>query len=216
MTVPALPGARTSADTTIGDSPANVSSSRSTSRKRPTATRPAGVTASLKDASARSSTRVTMAAPSRSAYVSAAAGVANTSMTRSGASRAASTAFGPSTRKSRRSARTERRLSFRASLTRLFPAVRSGISTGSMSEESGRDRGVDVLGQGCLGDLDERDEGRHVVDGQLGQDLAVDLDAGQAEALDEAVVGQPVARAPALIRRIQSLRNSPFFLRRSL
>src|SRR3954453_4416738 len=68
-------------------------------------------------------------------------------------------------------------------------------------ERSGRDRGVDILGEGGLRDLDERDEGRHVVDGQVGQDLAVDLDAGQAEALDEPVVGQavgPGARVDAL------------------
>src|SRR3954453_14212043 len=59
-------------------------------------------------------------------------------------------------------------------------------------ERSGRDRGVDILGEGGLRDLDERDEGRHVVDGQVGQDLAVDLDAGETEALDEPVVGQAV------------------------
>ena len=39
---------------------------------------------------------------------------------------------------------------------------------------------VDVLGQGGLGDLDECVERRDVVDGHVGQDLAVDLDAGQA------------------------------------
>ena len=57
---------------------------------------------------------------------------------------------------------------------------------------SGRSRRVDVLGQVGLGGLDERGEGRRVVDGQVGQDLAVDLDTRGLEALDEAVVGQAV------------------------
>ena len=57
---------------------------------------------------------------------------------------------------------------------------------------SGRGRRVDVLGQGGLGGLDEGGEGRGVVDGQVGQDLAVDLDTRGLEALDEAVVGQAV------------------------
>ena len=57
---------------------------------------------------------------------------------------------------------------------------------------SGRRGSVDVLGQGGLGGLDEHGEGRRVVDGQVGQDLAVDLDTRGLEALDEAVVGQAV------------------------
>src|SRR5690606_38010932 len=43
-----------------------------------------------------------------------------------------------------------------------------------------------------LGDLDERGERGLVVDGQLGQHAAVDLDAGDLQALDEPVVGHPV------------------------
>src|SRR3954454_7573730 len=197
MIVPALPGSRTSAHTTIGARPAAVSSASSTSSRRHTATSPAGVTLSLSEASARSSTTVTGAGPSRSAYVDTAAAVANTSTTRSGTSRAASTAFGPSTRKSRRSERTERRLSFRASLTRVLLldsgvlAVR-GIATASTSGTSGRYRRVDVLGERSLGHLDQRDERGQVVDGQVGQDLAVDLDTREAQALDEAVVGEAV------------------------
>src|SRR2546423_2507360 len=55
---------------------------------------------------------------------------------------------------------------------------------------SGRGLGrVDVGRQGLLGHLDQGAERLGVVDGQLGQDLAVDLDASQVQALDEAVVG---------------------------
>ena len=61
-------------------------------------------------------------AAARSAYCSVAAGVANTSTTQPGTASAPATAFGPSARKSRRSARTGRRLSLRASLTRALPA----------------------------------------------------------------------------------------------
>ena len=94
---------------------------------------PAGVTLSLSEASARSSTSETRgAAATSAAYRSEASEVAKTSTTHP-ASRAPSTAFGPSARNSRRSVRTERRLSLRASLTRLLPAVSGAavVSTGS-------------------------------------------------------------------------------------
>src|SRR6478735_12082898 len=42
------------------------------------------------------------------------------------------------------------------------------------------------------GELDERGEGRRVVDGEVGEDLAVDLDPGGLEALHEPVVGHAV------------------------
>src|SRR5687767_5886469 len=42
------------------------------------------------------------------------------------------------------------------------------------------------------GDLDERRERRGVRDRDVGEDLAVDLDAGGLEPLDEAVVGHAV------------------------
>src|SRR6478609_4278702 len=167
-------------------------SGRSTKRHRPTT--PAGVTLSLSEASAWSSTRVQVpAAAARSAYCSVAVAVAKTSTTHPGTERAPSTAFGPSARKSRRSVRTERRLSLRASLTRALPTVRgfrdrrcAPSSTTGLRGDLGR---VDVLGQGGLGGLDERVERGDVVDGQVGEDLAVHLDAGQVQALDEAVVG---------------------------
>src|SRR6478672_1176675 len=167
-------------------------SGRSTKRHRPTT--PAGVTLSLSEASAWSSTRVQVpAAAARSAYCSVAAASSKTSTTHPGTERAPSTAFGPSARKSRRSVRTERRLSLRASLTRALPTVRgfrdrrcAPSSTTGLRGDLGR---VDVLGQGGLGGLDERVERGDVVDGQVGEDLAVHLDAGQVQSLDEPVVG---------------------------
>src|SRR5690606_7998047 len=47
---------------------------------------------------------------------------------------------------------------------------------------------VDVLGQARLGDLDESVERGRVVDGQVGEDLAIDLDLGGLQTLDEPVV----------------------------
>src|SRR5262249_29652905 len=54
---------------------------------------------------------------------------------------------------------------------------------------------------GGLGGLDQRCEGGRVVDGQVGEDLAADLDAGEVEALDEPVVGHPVGAS----RRVDAL-----------
>src|SRR4051794_41686531 len=90
------------------------------------------------------------AAATSASYCSAAAGVANTSTT-TPRSRAPWTAFGPSARKSRRSERTERRLSLRASLTRGFPTV-SGTWSGGLGR-------VAVLGERVLGGLYEGREG---------------------------------------------------------
>src|SRR5699024_1931967 len=53
-------------------------------------------------------------------------------------------------------------------------------------------RRVDVLWQGVLRDLDQTGERRGVVDGELGEHAAIDLDAGQVQTLDEAVVGHAV------------------------
>ena len=50
--------------------------------------------------------------------------------------------------------------------------------------------GVDVLGEGLAGHLHKGLEALGLVDGQLGEHAAVDLHAGQAKTLDEAVVGQ--------------------------
>ena len=122
-------------------SPLVASASASgTSTNEHTATIPAGVTLSLREARARSSTYdVRGAAATSAAYRSAAAGVAKTS-TATPRSIAASTAFGPSARNSRRSARTDRRLSLRASLTRGFPVVRGTLT------DSASGRPQDALG----------------------------------------------------------------------
>lgn len=53
-------------------------------------------------------------------------------------------------------------------------------------------RSVDILRQRGLGDLDQRGERGGIADGQLGEVLAVDLDAGNLQPLDEAVVGDVV------------------------
>src|SRR5882757_6904922 len=53
-------------------------------------------------------------------------------------------------------------------------------------------RRVHIARQRLLRDLDERREGVRVVHGQLGEDLAVDLDVGGLQTLDEAVVRDAV------------------------
>ncbi len=53
-------------------------------------------------------------------------------------------------------------------------------------------RSVDVGREGLLRRLDDRREGRRLVDRELREDATVDLDAREGEALDEAVVGQAV------------------------
>ena len=53
-------------------------------------------------------------------------------------------------------------------------------------------RGRRVGRERLLGGLDERREGGGLVHGELGEDATVDLDAREAEALDEAVVREAV------------------------
>jgi len=48
-----------------------------------------------------------------------------------------------------------------------------------------------------------------IADGEVGEDLAVDLDAGLAKPVHEAAVGQLVQACAALMRVIQSRRKSP-------
>ena len=48
---------------------------------------------------------------------------------------------------------------------------------------------VDVLGEGLAGHLNEGLEARGLVDGQLGEHAAINLNTGQVQALDETVVG---------------------------
>src|SRR6187431_2555221 len=62
----------------------------------------------------------------------------------------------------------------------LRPGGRGGVAEG-IGRGSG-ERG--------LGLLDDGDEGGGLVDGEVGEDLAVDLDAGEVEAVDQARVGK--------------------------
>ena len=73
-------------------------------------------------------------------------------------------------------------------------------------------RCVDVLRQGGLSGLAQCGESLEVVDGKLGEDLAVYLDLSQAQAVDEVM---SFMRAAALMRWIHSLRNSDLRARRS-
>src|SRR5699024_2951308 len=106
------------------------------------------------------------------------------------------TACGPSMRKRPCLRRAERPASAATFRTRSERAEVSGDWSGrsviaGRAAMSGRG-GVDVLGEGVLGDLDQGGESRRVVDGELGEHAAVHLDTREAEALDEAVVGQAV------------------------
>ena len=62
---------------------------------------------------------------------------------------------------------------------------------GSSSSRCGR-----PAGSGALGELDDPPEGGRVADREVGQDLAVDLDVGLLQAVDELAVGEAVLRAP--------------------
>src|SRR5699024_4681664 len=106
------------------------------------------------------------------------------------------TACGPSMRKRPCLRRAERPASAATFRTRSERAEVSGDWSGR-SVIAGRAamsgcRGVDVLGEGVLGDLDQGGERRRAVHGELGEHAAVDLDTREAEALDEAVVGHAV------------------------
>ena len=62
--------------------------------------------------------------------------------------------------------------------------------------------------QRSLGRLDDGAEGVGIAHGQVGQHLAVDPDAGQGKAVDQAGIGRPFSRDAALMRMIQSRRKS--------
>src|SRR5699024_8686919 len=105
-------------------------------------------------------------------------------------------AWGPSTRNRsclRRAERPVRAATFRTRGERVeVIGSWSGRSViASYCAMSGCRR-VDVLWQGVLRDLDQTGERRGVVDGELGEHAAIDLDAGQVQTLDEAVVGHAV------------------------
>ena len=119
--------------------PLSSTASRSTSRNRQTATIPCGVTAPLSEAIASSftgnqGTPASSTALRRAAYCSLAASVANTSTTPAGTCIASVSALAPSARKSRCSARTDRRVSLRAAFTRPLRGVRGSKVTGRPPE----------------------------------------------------------------------------------
>src|SRR5690606_7432041 len=98
-----------------------------------------------------------------------------------GASR---TACRPSTRK--RSARSRPRRLVSRRNERSAPTGRSGTAFGSVGRFTS---GSSSFGLVVLGDDHESLEGGDVVDGELGEHLAVNLDAGVLQAVHEAVVG---------------------------
>ena len=76
--------------------------------------------------------------------------------------------------------------------------------------------GVPVLGGHVRpGHVDESGERGGLADGQLGQDLAVDLDPAALRPWMNRLYVMPFWRAAALIRVIHSCRKSPFLARRS-
>src|SRR5215212_3649566 len=71
----------------------------------------------------------------------------------------------------------------------------SDRGSGAASSKGPRRRGARsgrLRGQGSLGALHIGREGGRLVDGHLGQDLAVDLDPGLAETVDKSRIGQAV------------------------
>ena len=80
-----------------------------------------------------------------------------------------------------------------------------------------RGGGLDTVRRrlGGLRLLDERGERRGVVHGQVGEDLAVDLDAGDLQPLMNREYEMPCGRTAALMRAIHSRRNCALRSRRS-
>src|SRR3954447_20468174 len=215
-TVPALPGSFSSASATASRGGAATTCSAGTSRSAQTATRPCGLTVSDSDAAALSVTSRTGTglSASRSAAAAAAASVANTSRTDAGSANASRTAWRPSARKAPAASRPAGRVSWRAPTIRAERSVswwgtgtprrerrrrrppREGPATDGVVDELRGSGGGGVAGRrggdGRAGRLDQRGEGGRLVDRELGEHAAVELDAGQLQALHEPVVGHVV------------------------
>src|SRR4051812_29649489 len=216
-TVPALPGSFSSASATASRGGAATTSAAGTSRSAQTATSPCGLTVSDRLAAAFSVTgrTGTDVLPSRSAEISMAAGVANTSRTDAGSASASRTACRPSARNAPAASRPARRVSLRAATTRAErsvsgsvtvasprhattppgPAPRGRTPTASSGSCSGSGGGAATGRRGrdrSAGGLDQRGEGSRLVHRELGEHAAVELDAGQLQALHEPVVGHVV------------------------
>src|SRR4051794_29641155 len=179
--VPALPGSRTSTATTT--SRAARRSARGASTKGTTASSGCGVTVSAtrsRTPGASGKTRAP-AAMARSTTSSTAAPTATyTDSTSMPASSASPRTFAPSTTKTRSCSRALRRLrSRRRRWTRGWRRA-SGARSGRLAVT------------GTAGHLDEAGEGGGVADGEVGEHLAVDLDVGQLQPVDQPRVAHAV------------------------
>src|SRR5918994_1674845 len=164
-TVPRLPGSR-------------IWSHRTTSRQ--IASMPWGVTVSARSARAAAGATETRT-PFRAAWSSSQPCRSTTSSaTRTSTAaptvRASATAWGPSARKRLARSRSLRRSSRRAERSRLADAAQNSGCVG-------------IRHRVGPGHLDQGAESRGVGDGEVGQDLAIDLHPGRLQAGDEAVVG---------------------------
>ena len=139
-------------------------------------------------------TSASCAAVTSSGCRSAAVAVTNSSCTarpRTEAAVSASrTAWAPSTRNRPARSRPVRRSSLRAATTRGVRSVPGGVQV--PASRSAQAAVPSWAGTFARRHLDERGERGGLADGELGEDLAVDLDTGDLQALDEPVVGHPV------------------------
>src|SRR6476646_7729963 len=167
INVPALPGSEIATATATNRGPSAMTSASPTSGTEHTATSPTGVTVSDNAFAARSVTRWTGTSLSIAPNRAEALSVTNASDTRPRRN-AASTRLGPSARKRAARRRPMWRCSFIAAATRAERSV--------------------SLRQPALGDLNQRSEGGRVADRDLGEVLAIHLDASGLEPLDQPVV----------------------------
>src|SRR5437763_10313125 len=191
--VPPLPGSRTSIPTTTrpASPPRATTSASAGGRRRATASTGCGVTVPAtrsRPPGARRWTRIPRPAArsSSAAHSDSASGAANSASMSASPSRAASRTFTPSTtnapsdRRAERWARRRRIRRTRASRTpnpAPLPAARLGS------------------GEGLPGCGHQRAEGVGIGHGQIGEDLAVDVDLGRPEPGHEAGVGHFVLPA---------------------
>src|SRR5690606_23275151 len=209
-TVPALPGSVTSTSTATSPGRCRSAVASGTSRRSQTATTPCGVTASVSAPAVSSVIRETgtpasPAVATRSGWRAAARSVRNNSRTVPGRASASRTACGPSARNRPVRSRSRRRRSLAAATTRRVRRVKRpacGALTrwdGSATGLGGGAGATGVLGgDGRAGGGDQGVERGGVVDRQVSPVLAVDLDSGQAESLDQPVVAHAVGARPGV------------------
>src|SRR5690606_4987343 len=207
--VPALPGSDTPTSTRASGPAAAAASAGDGTAKRATAATGRGVTASTTLASAPGRVRCTVAPAraARSSRSSGQSGSATTSSTGTPASSASASRIGPSITYARSSVRALRRPERRRRrcMGRGRVPVGSTVSAGARSRRrGGRGGGPGRRGGGGGGPREGRD-GVLVGDGQVGQHLAVALDAGGSEAGHE----HAVARAVLAARGVDALDPQP-------